>query len=118
MRKIRFRSSFNVGPPFYGVVVFIRKSLNHKVRHNLSKWNDIIETLPFEVVDQKKKICIISGIYQSPDSDEKQFKKEHENLGKKDSVSSKQLFIIGDMSINSRDYETNNIVEKFYRDQH
>ena len=82
MRKIRFRSSFNVSPPFYGVVVFICKSLNHKVRHDLSKWNDIIETLPFEVVDQKKKICIISGIYQSPDSDEKQFKKEHENLGK------------------------------------
>ena len=77
VRKIRFRSSFNVTPPFYGVVVFIRKSLNLKVRHGLSKWNDIIETLPFEVVDQKKKICIISVIYQSPDSDEKQFKKKN-----------------------------------------
>ena len=66
---------------------------------------------------QKKKICIISGIYQSPDSDEKQFKKENENFGKKNSVSSKQLFIIGDVSINSRDYETNSIVENLYRDQ-
>ena len=83
MRKIRFCSPFNVGPPFYGVVAFIRKSLNYKVGHDLSKWNDIIENLPFEVIDQKKKICIISDIYQSPDSDEKQFKKEHENLGKK-----------------------------------
>ena len=82
MRKIRFRSSFKVSPPFYGVV-FICKSLNHKVRHDLRKWNDIIETLPFEVVDQKKKICIILGIYQSPDSDEQQFKKEHGNLRKK-----------------------------------
>ena len=72
--------------------------------------------MPFEVIDQKKKICIISGIYQSPDSDEKQFKKEHENLGKKNSVSSKLFFIIGDMSINSCDYETNNIVENVYRD--
>ena len=98
-------------------MVLLYLFVNHKVRHDLSKWNDIIEILPFEVVDQKKKNCIISGIYQSPDSDEKQSKKEHENLGKKDSVSSKQLFIIGDMSINSRDYETNNIVENFYRDQ-
>ena len=56
-------------------------------------------------------------IYQSADGDEKQFKKEHENLGKNNSVSSKQLFIIGDMSINSRDCETNNIVENLYRDQ-
>ena len=34
-------------------------------------------------------------------------------MRKKDLVSSKQLFIIGDININSRDYETNSIVENF-----
>ena len=37
--------------------------------------------------------------------------KEHENLRKKDLVSSKQLFIICDRNINFLDYETISIVE-------
>ena len=37
--------------------------------------------------------------------------KEHENLRKKDLVSSKQLFIICDRNINLLDYETISIVE-------
>ena len=32
---------------FYGVVLFIHKSLKYKVRHDLSRSKDIIETLPF-----------------------------------------------------------------------
>ena len=54
--------NLNVGPLFYGVDVFINKFLNYKVRHDLSKTNDIIETLSFEETNQKRKICIISGI--------------------------------------------------------
>ena len=39
--------------------------------------------------------------------------KEHENLRKKDLVSSRQLFIIGDRNINSLNYEANIIGENF-----
>ena len=44
---------------------------------------------------------------------EKIFKNEYENLVKKDLVSEKQLFVIGDININSLDYEFNNIVKNF-----
>ena len=43
----------------------------------------------------------------------KAIEKELENLRKKDLVSPKQLFTIGDSNINSVDYETNSIVETF-----
>ena len=78
----------------------------------LSKSNDIIETLSIEVINQKKKTLLLE-VYASHLMVMESNLKEHENLRKKDLVSSKQLFIIGDMNINSRDYETNSIVENF-----
>ena len=44
----------------------------------------------------------------------KAIKKEVENLRKKDLVSSEQIFLIGDMNINSVYYEISSIVENFF----
>ena len=78
----------------------------------LSKSNDIIETLSIEVINQKKKALLLQ-LYTSHLIVLESNLKERENLRKKDLVSSKQLFIIGDRNMNSRDYETNSIVENF-----
>ena len=50
-----------------GVVVFIHNSLNYKVRHDLSKSNDIIKTLSIELINQKKKallsqLCAVTSV--------------------------------------------------------
>ena len=45
---------------------------------------------------------------------ESYLKKERGSLRKKDLVSSKQLFTIGDMNMNSLDYETNSNVENTF----
>ena len=53
-------------------------------------------------------------MYRAPDSDGKLFKNEYESVIKKDLVSEKQLFVIGDININSLDYEFNNIVKNIF----
>ena len=47
--------------------------INHA--SHISKINDIMETLSIEVINQMKKSFIIAGVYQSPDSNRKQFKR-------------------------------------------
>lgn len=65
--------------------------------------------LSIEVIHQKKNIVIISSIYRSPVSDGKQFKKMYENLIKKGLSSFYAICLIGDMNINSLDYEAHNV---------
>ena len=78
----------------------------------LSKSNDIMETLSIEVINQKKK-ALLWHVYISHLMVMESNLKEYKRLRKKDLVSSKQLFIISDRKINSRDYETNSNLENF-----
>ena len=57
---------------------------------------------------------IITGIYRPPRGDEKNFRKEYKKLIENKNEINKQIFLIGDINLNSLDYETNNCVKNFF----
>ena len=56
----------------------------------------------------------MTGIYRPPRGDEKNFHKEYKKLIENKNESNKQIFLIGDINLNSLDYETNNCVKNFF----
>ena len=96
-----------------GVSIYIHKTLNYKLRCDKSICNPDIEALTIKIIKENKKNLIITGIYRPPRRDEKNFRKEHKKLIENKNESNKQIFLIGDINLNSLDYETNNCVKNF-----
>ena len=96
-----------------GVSIYIHKTLNYKLRCDKSICNPDIEALTIKIIKENKKNLIITGRYRPPRRDEKNFRKEHEKLIENKNESNKQIFLIGDINLNSLDYETNNCVKNF-----
>ena len=97
-----------------GVSIYIHKTLNYKLRCDKSICNPDIEALTIEIIKENKKNLIITGIYRPPRSDEKNFRKEYKKLIENKNEINKQIFLIGDINLNSLDYETNNCVKNFF----
>ena len=97
-----------------GVSICIHKTLNYKLRCDKSICNPDIEALTIEIIKENKKNLIITGIYRPPRGDEKNFRKEYKKLIENKNESNKQIFLIGDINLNSLDYETNNCVNNFF----
>ena len=97
-----------------GVSIYIHKTLNYKLRCDKSICNPDIEALTIEIIEENKKNLIITVIYRPPRGDEKNFRKEYKKLIENKNESNKQIFLIGDINLNSLDYETNNCVKNFF----
>ena len=97
-----------------GVSIYIHKTLNYKLRCDKGICNPDIEALTIEIIKENQKILIITGIYRPPRGDEKNFRKEYKKLIENKNESNKQIFLIGDINLNSLDYETSNCIKNFF----
>ena len=96
-----------------GVALFVHNSLNCKNDAMLARAM-ISFQLSLLTLLQKKQNCIVSGTYRAPQSDGKLFKNKYKSLIKMDLISEKQFFPIGDININSFDYESSIIVKSLF----
>ena len=97
-----------------GICIYIHKSIHFKVRNDLALFNDEIETASVETVNNILKNFIITGIYRPPKRNIKFFKDYFKELLSKKKTSGKNVFIVGDLNINSLDYESNEPVKNFF----
>ena len=96
-----------------GICVFLEKTLNFKLRNDLDKCTDDIETLSIEI-ERKSKNIIISGVYRPPCGNVNTFKNHFKETTLSNALSNKAVFITGDFNINSIDYSTNSTVKNFF----
>ena len=97
-----------------GICIYIHKSLNFKIRNDRSKCTPDIEALSIEIIkEDNKKNIVITRLYRPPRGVEKKFKNEYKNLIEKNNDINKEIYFIGDINLNSLDYETNNCVKNF-----
>ena len=96
-----------------GICIYIHKSLDFKIRNDIDKFDNDLETCSVEIVNSKSKNFIITGIYTAPKSDVKELKNYCKNLLKRKNTNGKTVFILGDLNVNSFDYDNNESVKKF-----
>ena len=97
-----------------GICIYIHNSLDFKIRNDIDKFDDDLETCSIEIVNSKSKNFIITGIYRPTKSDVKLLKDYCKNLLKKKNTNDKTVFILGDLNVNSLDYDNNESVKKIF----
>ena len=88
-----------------GIGIYIHKSIHFKVRNDVDLFNDERETASVEIVNNNLKNFIITGIYRPPKGNIKFSIDYCKELLSKKKTSGKNVFIVGDLNINSLDYE-------------
>ena len=96
------------------ICIYIHKSIHFKVRNDVHLFNDEIETASVEIVNNNLRNFIITGIYRPPKGNIKFFKGYCKELLSKKKTSGKNVFIVGDLNINSLDYESNEPVKNLF----
>ena len=97
-----------------GICIYIHKQLEFKLRNDIDIFNNEIETCSVEIINSKSRNFVVTGVYRPPKGDIKVFKNYCKDFLKKKSGSSKTVFMVGDLNINSFDYDNNALVKNFF----
>ena len=87
-----------------GICIYTHKSIYFKIKNDVDLFNDEIETASVEIFNNNLKNFIITGIYRPPKDNIKFFKDYREELLSKKKTGGKNVFIVGDLNINSLDF--------------
>ena len=85
--------------------IYIDKQLEFKLRNYTDIFNNKIETYSVEIINSKSRNFVVTGVYRPPKGDIKTFKNYCKDFLKRESASTKTFFMIGDLNINSSDYD-------------
>ena len=96
-----------------GICIYIHKQLEFKLRNNIDTFNNEIETCSVEIINNKSRNFVVTGVYR-PRGDIKVFKNYCKDFLKMKSGSSKTVFMVGYLDINSFDYDNNALVKIFF----
>ena len=101
-----------------GTALFINQKFpNVKVRHDLNKQSNYLESLFLEIeINDKKSICGV--IYHRPGSDHNRFINDLEAIVDKVNAERKKLYILGDFNLNLFHINNNNNVQEFMNMMH
>ena len=97
-----------------GIFIYIHKHLEFKLRNDIDIFNNEIETRSVEIINSKSRNFVVTGICRPPKVDIKVFKNYCKDFLKKENASSKIFFMVGDLNINSFNYDNNELVKKFF----
>ena len=97
-----------------GICINVHKQLKFKLRNDVDIFNNEIETCSLEIINSKSRNVVGTSVYRPPKGDTKLFKNYCKDFLKKKSASSKTVFMVGDLNINSFDYDNNALVKNFF----
>ena len=97
-----------------GICIYIHKQLEFKLRNDTDIFNSEIKICFVEIINSKSRNVVVTGVYRPPKGDIKVFKNYCKDFLKKKSGSSKTVFMVGDLNINSFDYDNNALVKNFF----
>ena len=96
------------------ISIYIHKQLDFKLRNDIDIFNNEIETCFVEIINSKSRNFVVTGVYRPPKGDIKVFKNYCKDFLKKKSGSSKTVFMVGDLNINSFYYDNSTLVKKIF----
>ena len=97
-----------------GIYIYIHKQLEVKVKNDIDIFNNEIKRRSVEIINSKSRNFVVTGVYRLPKGHIEAFKNYCKDLLKKKSASSKTVFMVGDLNINSFDYDNNALVKNFF----
>ena len=86
-----------------GICIYIHKHLEFKLRNDIDIFNIEIETCSVEIINSKSRNIVVTGVYRPPKGDINVFKNYSKDFLNKKSASSKVVFMVRDLNINSFD---------------
>ena len=95
-----------------GVSIYVRKSLDFKIRPYLSINNVDIESLTIEILSDNKRNTLVNALYRPPNGQIEPFVFLN-NIFSKIKTSNKLFHIAGDFNLNLLDHDTNTKVQIF-----
>ena len=97
-----------------GVSIYIDKQLEFKLRNDIDIFKNEIETCSVEISNSKSRNFVVTGVCRPPKGDIKVLKNYCKYFLQKKSASSKTGLMVGDLNINSFDYDNNTLVKNFF----
>ena len=97
-----------------GIYIYIHKQLEVKVKNDIDIFNNEIKRRSVEIINSKSRNFVVTGVYRLPKGHIEAFKNYCKDLLKKKSASSKTVFMVGDLNINSFNYDNNALVKNFF----
>ena len=74
-----------------------------------------MKTCSVEIINTKSRNFVVTGVYRPPKGDIKVFKNYCKDFLKRKSGSSKTVFMVGDLNINSFDYDNSALGKCFFQ---
>ena len=96
------------------ICIYIHKQLGFKLRNDTDIFNSEIKICFVEIINSKSRNVVVTGVYRPPKGYIKVFKNYCKDFLKKKRGSSKIVFMVGDLNINSFDYDNNALVKNFF----
>ena len=97
-----------------GIYIYIHKQQECKLRNDIDIFNNKIDPCSVEIINSKSRNFVVTDVYRPPKGDVKVFKNYCKDFLKKKSTSSKTVFMVGNLNINSFDFDNNDLVKDFY----
>ena len=99
-----------------GICIYIRRQLEFKLRNDADILNNEIKTCSVEIINSKSRNSVVTGVCRPPKEDIKVFENYCKDFLKKKSWNSKTVVMVGDLDINSFDYDNNDnaLVKHFF----
>ena len=97
----------------HGICIYIHKQLELKLRNDIDIFSNEIEACSVEIINSISRYFVVTGVYRPPKRDIKVFKNFCKYFLKRKSGSSKTILMVGDLNINSVDYDNNALVKNF-----
>ena len=96
-----------------GVSIYVDKSLDFKIRPDLSINNVDIESLTTEILSDNKRNTLVNALDRPPNGQIQPFEAFLNNIFSKIKTSNKLFHIAGDFNLNLLDYDANTKVQSF-----
>lgn len=95
-----------------GVAIYVNKKYKYRILENMTVTiNDMLECLSIEIINEKKKNCIVSCLYRSPGSCVEMFTNWMEKTFSL--ISNKKIFICGDYNIDLINPSNNKTIDDY-----
>ena len=88
--------------------------MDYKILPNLAKNTENIETFTIEIENKNSKNMLISAVYRPPCGNQSKFIEEIEQVVHNSKNSTKSIFLVGELNLNSLDYASSTPVKNFF----
>ena len=97
-----------------GVALYVRSSLDHKIRQDFSITKDQFEIISVEIISRNDRNTVCCCVYRHPNTEVQEFTNFISQALEKITKEGKNLFFMGDFNLNLLNYDTHSDTDDFF----